>query len=305
MKPQSTPTLVRLRTFVREHLDFSWKTTQDYLFILVGALVQALAMRLFLVPALLVSGGVSGAAQIITHYIDFPIGLMVFIGNIPLFFLGWRYLGGSRFAFRTAAAIAAFSILTDVLVVFIPPQGITPDLVLNCLYGGLMLGVGLGLVYRGKGTSGGSDILGRILNHRLGISISQAYLVTDTLVVLASGLTFGWERALYGLITIYVSGLAAEMTSEGTGVFRTALIITADPQAVALKIMTVLERGATIITATGAYTGASRPVLYCVITRSEVNQLKELVREVDTQAFMVIGQAHEVLGDGFKPLHTP
>jgi uncharacterized membrane-anchored protein YitT (DUF2179 family) len=160
----------------------------------------------------------------------------------------------------------------------------------------------LGLVYRGQGTSGGSDILGRILNHRLGISISQSYLITDTLVVLAGGFAFNWERALYGLVVIYVSGLAAEMISEGSGIFRTAMIITSQPDEVSRCVLTIMERGLTILPGTGAYTGISRPVLYCVVTRSEVNQLKQLVREVDPGAFMVIGAVHEALGEGFQPL---
>jgi uncharacterized membrane-anchored protein YitT (DUF2179 family) len=104
-------------------LDFSRQSLQDLIFILLGALVQALAMRLFLVPGKLVSGGISGAAQLISHYTDFPIGLMVFLGNVPLFILGWRYLGGPRFVIRTALAILTFSILTDTLVWFIPERG--------------------------------------------------------------------------------------------------------------------------------------------------------------------------------------
>lgn len=281
---------------------FSWKTARDYLFIFIGALVQALSMRLFLIPAELVSGGISGAGQIINNYTNWPIGLMVFIGNIPLFILGWRFLGGPRFALRTAFAIAVFSFLTDFLVLFIPAEGVTDDLVLNCLYGGLLLGLGLGIVYRGKGTSGGSDILGRILNSKMGISISQAYLITDTLVVLAGGFAFSWEKALYGLVVIYVSGLAAEMASEGQGIFRTALIVTNCADQVSRSIMSTLERGVTILPGTGAYTHQDRPVLYCVITRAEVNQLKTLVQEVDPKAFMVIGTAHEALGEGFRPL---
>jgi uncharacterized membrane-anchored protein YitT (DUF2179 family) len=228
---------------------------------------------------------------------------MVFIGNAPLFILGWRFLGGVRFALRTAFAIAAFSILTDVLVLFLPAEGVTDDLVLNCIYGGVLLGVGLGIVYRGKGTSGGSDILGRILNFRFGISISQAYLITDTLVVLAGGLAFDWERALYGLVVIYVSGLAAEMASEGSSIFRSAMIITRCPEEVANKIMQSMERGVTLMNATGGYTGAERQLLYVVITRAEVNQLKEIVSDADAQAFMVIGQVHEALGEGFRPLN--
>ena len=173
---------------------------------------------------------------------------------------------------------------------------------MNCLYGGLLLGIGLGMVYRGKGTSGGSDILARVMNERLGLSISQAYLITDTAVVLAGGFAFGWKEALYGLLVIYISGVAAEMASEGSGVFRTVMIVTNKPDEVAGQVMTVLERGVTILEGTGAYTKNERPVLYCVVTRSEVNQLKSLVRDMDPKAFMVIGTAHEALGEGFRPL---
>ena len=282
--------------------DFSRASLADYAFVLAGALVQAFAMRLFLIPAQLVSGGVSGTAQLINYYTGWPIGMMVLAGNIPLFIIGWRHLGGPRFALRTALSVVAFSLFTDLLSFFLPANGVVDDLVLNCLYGAVLLGVGLGLVYRGKGTSGGSDILGRILNEKTGISISQAYLITDSLVILASGLVFAWENALYALAVTYVSGLAAEMVLEGSDIFRTALIITCCPQEVADKIMSEMERGVTILSGTGAYTQTDRPVLYCVITRPEVSQIKAIVKEADPKAFMVIGQAHEALGEGFRPL---
>ena len=301
--PRVSPRTLR-ETFrqMLKSFDFSRSSLTDYAYVLIGALVQALAMRLFLIPAQLVSGGVSGAAQLINHYTQWPIGLMVFLGNAPLFILGWRHLGGPRFALRTALAVTAFALFTDLLGFCIPPEGVVQDLVLNCLYGAVVLGVGLGLVYRGKGTSGGSDILGRILNDRTGIPISQAYLVTDSLVILASGLVFAWENALYALAVTYVSGLAAEMVLEGTNVLRTAMIITARPQDVSQKIMLEMERGVTVLSGTGAYTGADRPVLYCVVTRPEISQIKAIVKDADPTAFMVIGQAHEALGEGFRPL---
>jgi uncharacterized membrane-anchored protein YitT (DUF2179 family) len=301
--PKITP--VNLRSWLFELLhsfDFKRQSLVDYLYVLVGALIQALAMRLFLIPANLVSGGVSGIAQLINHYTGFYIGLMVLIGNIPLFFLGWRHLGGPRFALRTALSVIAFSLFTDLLGFFLPPAGVVHDLVLNCLYGAVVLGIGLGLVYRGKGTSGGSDILARILNERFGITVSQAYLLTDTLVILSAGFVFTWENALYALIVTYASGLAAEMVLEGSSVFRTAMIITSKPQEVTQKILYEMERGVTLLAGTGGYTGVERPVLYCVITRSEVSQIKAIVHEVDPLAFMVIGQAHEALGEGFRPL---
>ncbi|HVN52947.1 MAG TPA: YitT family protein [Anaerolineaceae bacterium] len=299
---QTSPSPTQSLTQLSSVLDISWKTGRDYGYIFIGSLIQALAMRLFLIPANIVSGGISGLAQLINHYTHWPIGLMVFIGNVPLFILGWRFLGGPRFALRTAFAVASFSLLTDNLAPYLPANGVTSDLVLNSLYGGVLLGVGLGLVYRGRGTSGGSDILGRILNDRLHVPLSQAYLVVDGLVVLGAGFVFGWDRALYGLVMIYVSGITAEMTSEGTDVFRTALIITNEAEKVSRRILDDMERGVTVLPGVGGYTGADRPVLLCVISRAEVNVLKALVREVDPNAFMVIGHAQEALGEGFHPL---
>lgn len=284
---------------------FTRRIVRDYIFILVGVIIQAFSMRLFLVPAMLVSGGISGAAQLINHVSDVPIGLMVLVGNIPLFFLGWRHLGGIRFALRTAVAIIFFSLFTDLLVYFIPAEGVTSDLVLNSIYGGLMYGIGLGMVYRGKGTSGGSDILGRILNHRYGISISSSYLITDSIVVLLGGFIFDWERALYGLAVIYVSGLAAEIAFEGRAIYRTAMIITDKPEEISKEILEVLERGVTYLHGMGGFTHEQRTVIYSVITQSEVSQMKEIVTDLDPKAFMVIGQVHEALGEGFHPLKDP
>ncbi|HEX9029602.1 MAG TPA: YitT family protein [Anaerolineales bacterium] len=283
-----------------QRLRFSWGALRDYAFITAGALLQALAIRLFLVPSHLVNGGISGLAQIINYYSGWPIGLMIFLGNLPLFLIGWRYLGGPRFALRTAFAVAATSFLTDILVLYLPKTGLTSDLVLNTLYGGLVSGVGYGLVYRGRGTSGGTDILARILNNWRGVSLSQSYMLTDSLIILIAGLAFGWANALYALVMLYVSGIAAEGTTEGSNVLRTALIITNNPQVVTDQILYEMQRGVTVMNARGAYTGEERTVLYCVVSRSEVAQIKALVREADPRAFMVIGQVHEALGEGFR-----
>ncbi len=296
-------TKVQINQFFSQ-IEFTKRDIWDFVLILLGAFIQALALRLFLVPARLVSGGISGLAQLVNHFIDFPIGMMVLLGNIPLFILGWRYLGGPRFAVRTVLSILAFSIFTDVLTLFLPAEGVTTDLVLNTLYGGLVLGIGLGIVYRGRGTSGGSDVLGRILNRNFGVTISQAYLITDSLVVLGAGFVFGWTEALYGLVLIYVSGLAAEVALQGTNMVRSAMIVTTQTDQVAQAIMQNLERGVTILSGTGAYTGQPRNVIYCAVSRMEINRLKILVHEIDPKAFMVIGQAQEALGEGFSPLKS-
>ncbi len=291
-----------LRTFFSQ-IEFRKRDLGDFLLILVGAAVQAAALRLFLIPAELVSGGISGLAQLIHHYTAFPIGMMVLLGNIPLLILGWQYLGGPRFTVRTILSILAFSVLTDLLALFLPAEGVTGDLVLNTIYGGLLLGIGMGIVYRGRGTSGGSDVLGRILNRHGGMTISQAYLITDSLVVLGAGFVFGWTKALYGLVLIYVSGLAAETALQGTNVIRSAMIVTQETDAIAQAIMRDLQRGVTILSGTGAYTGEPKNVIYCAVSRMEINRLRILVYDLDPKAFMVIGQAQEALGEGFTPLN--
>jgi len=226
--------------------------------------------------------------------------------------LGWRFLGGHRFALRTAVAIFTYSLFTDLLVhtplfavngagarLIHDLQG---DIFLNALYGAIVSGIGYGLVYRARGTSGGSDILARILNHYRGVPMTQSYLMVDTIVILGAGFVFGWKAALYAMIALYVSGLVAETTLEGGGTVRTAMIVTSEAETVSARVLDELERGVTVLEGTGAYTGAERPVLYCVITRAEVATLKAIVHEVDPRAFLVIGVAHEALGEGFRPL---
>ena len=287
-----------------------WINSRDYILVALGALIQAVSLRIFFVPANLASGGVSGISQLINHFTGWPIGLMVLIGNIPLFLLGWRFLGGHRFALRTAVAIVTYSLLTDLLLKIpaftyysnILINDLKGDIFLNSLYGAIISGIGYGLVYRARGTSGGSDILARILNKWRGVSMTQSYLVVDTAVILSAGFVFGWKQALYAMITLYVSGLVSETVLEGGETVRTAMIVTSKPEDVSVKVIENLERGVTYLEGRGAYTGNSRPVLYCVVSRAEVATLKTIVHEIDPEAFMVIGVAHEALGEGFRPL---
>ncbi len=287
-----------------------WTNSRDYVLIMIASLIQAVSLRIFFVPANLASGGVSGISQLINHFTNWPIGLMILIGNVPLFLLGWRFLGGSRFALRTAVAIVSYSLLTDLLLkipIFttyanILINDLKGDIFLNSLYGAIISGIGYGLVYRARGTSGGSDILARILNKWRGVSMTQSYLMVDTLVILSAGFVFGWKQALYAMITLYVSGLVSETVLEGGGTVRTAMIVTNKPEDISARVMEDLERGVTVLEGTGAFTGTSKPVLYCVITRAEVATLKTIVHEIDPEAFMVIGVAHEALGEGFRPL---
>lgn len=279
---------------------FRRENLSDFLYIILGCIVQAVGMAVFMVPAKLVSGGISGLAQVINHLTGWPIGVMTLIGNIPVMMIGWRYLGRLPFAVRTLTAVFLFSVFTDIIYYFFPDPTLTGDLFLNTVFGAVIMGVGFGLVYLGGGTSGGADIIGRILNQRMGISISASYLICDTLPILLGAVFFGWELALYALIAVYINGKAAEVISEGNSSFRQAYIISDAHAEIAKQIMMQMDHGVTILHGAGGYSGREREILYCVIYRGEVNTLKKLVAEADPKAFMIVGQANEVLGEGFQ-----
>jgi uncharacterized membrane-anchored protein YitT (DUF2179 family) len=278
---------------------------RDYALIFAGVLLQALSMVLFYIPGDLAAGGVSGVAQLIGNATGWPVGTLYIVLNVPLLALGWKYLGGRRFLIRTVFAVLGYSLALDTLTPILPPNGITSDPMLNALYGGVVGGVGVGLVLRGQGTTGGTDILVRLLNRWRGIPYSHTYIATDVLVVFAAGLSFGWTLALYAVVALYVGGVAAEFAAEGVRTTRTVIIITQYPQAVAQKVMMDLQRGVTMWSGVGMYSGQERQILFCTISRAEVNPIKSIVHEADPQAFVVIGEAYEALGEGFKPLQPP
>lgn len=275
---------------------------RDYLLIVLGTTIQAAAMHLFFIPGELVAGGLSGTAQLIYKYTGWPIGAMILIGNIPLIYLGWRFLGGRRFLSRTIFASVVYSVVVDVLPLFLPRDGLTHDFLLNALYGGVIGGVGAGLVFQAKATTGGTDILARLLDRKFGIPLSQSYMYTDGLVVFLAALAFSWEHALYAVIALYIGGVVMETVTTGSNVVRVATIITNKPEEVAQAIIRDLVRGVTNWTGKGMYTGQTRNILFCVVSRAEIVPLKAIIHEVDPDAFVVIGQVQEALGEGFRPM---
>ncbi len=274
---------------------------RDYGLLIVGAVVQAAAMVLFFIPGLIASGGISGLAQIINYRTGLPIGVMVMAMNVPVFVLGWRHLGGRRFFVRTVFTVALYSLALD-LGQRVVATGPTRDPMLNALYGGVVGGIGMGITFLGQGTNGGTDIIARVMARMRGIPLAQSYLFSDALVVVLGGSTFGWERALYAILALYIAGVAAEVMTEGANVVRTAVIVSDRSREVADAILREMERGVTGLHGEGMYTRTDRTVLYVVVSRSEVQQLKSIIYEIDPQAFVVIGQASEALGEGFRPL---
>lgn len=273
----------------------------DIGFIIAGSIIQALSVVMFLAPADLAPGGVSGLALIFNRTLPFPIsiGLWIAILNVPLLGLGIRYLGGWRFLLRTIITVALYSGFTALLErAHIEP--VTRDVLLNTLFGGIIGGIGAGLIFRAQATTGGTDILALLLVRWRSVPLSQSFLIVDVAVIALAGLAFGWEKALYAIMALYVGGVVAETISEGVHISRTATIITQQPDAVAQAVMTEMGRGVTRWAGTGGYTGSERPILFIVISRAETATLKSIVSRADPHAFVVIGQAQEVYGEGFR-----
>lgn len=283
-----------------------WPEVQRSVLMTLGVLLSALSYSLFQVPNHIAAGGVGGLSIIINHFTGWPPGTLYFIMNLPLLILGFFFLGRWPFVARTVFAVVIFSSATDVLVVYLPgllpAYPLTHDTLLNAIYGGLVGGVGSGLVYQAGGTIGGTGIIGRIIQQRTGTPLSQIYLYTDGVIVLTAGAVFGWELALYALLTLVLSGMASDYTLEGPSSVRTATIITNRPEALSQALIKGLGRGVSQWPIIGSYTGETHAMLICTIYRPQVNDLKGIVGEVDPRAFVTIGIAHQAFGKGFMPL---
>ncbi|MGD8402441.1 MAG: YitT family protein [Anaerolineales bacterium] len=222
--------------------------------------------------------------------------------NLPLLFFGFNYLGRFNFLIRTLYVVLVYNLGVDLLTPLLPTEGITDNLMLNALYGGVLGGIGTGLIYRGQGTSGGTGILARVVQFKTGFPISQLYLLTDGGIVFIAGLVFGWEKALFALVTLYMWGIVADQVVEGPSVVRTATIVTDRPKEVADAVLQRLRLGITSWPAQGMFTKENHTVLFFVVSRPNVNALKSVVLEVDEHAFIVIGQGYHTVGGTYK--HT-
>jgi uncharacterized membrane-anchored protein YitT (DUF2179 family) len=268
----------------------------------LGAFISAVAVIVFEAPFQIAPGGISGIAVILNSLFGTPLGLVVLLGNIPIQILAFRMLGGWRSLAATLFATVLYSLLLDILTPYFPPSGISRDVFLNAVFGGIIGGIGAGLVYRAGGTLGGTSTLGRILQQKYGIPLSSSTLYTDTLVIAAAGLFFGWELALYALITLFIGAAVADYALEGPSVIRTCVIITDEPKLVASTILHQMHRGVTGWEGKGMFTDQPHTILYVTVSRAQVNELRRLVRNADPAAFMVIGQGHSAYGQGFKEL---
>jgi uncharacterized membrane-anchored protein YitT (DUF2179 family) len=285
-----------------KYLPTAARILRDYLLITIGALCIAISVDLFLVPNDVVTGGVTGIAIILNDLFGTPIGLMVLLINIPLLIVGFRYLGGFVFGIRTIYATVVLSFAIDLLSPYIGNLISAPrDPLLYTLYGGLLDGLGTGLVFRSRGTTGGVDIVARFMQRWRGVALGRSLLTMNIIVFAAAAYLFSLDKLLYALLVAYISGRMVDLVLEGASYARQAIIISTRPDHVRSEILHTLGRGVTVLEARGGFTTSERTVLLSVVAQSEVSVLKALIRDCDPQAFVVFGNVNEVIGEGFKP----
>lgn len=276
-----------------------------YFLIITGVFIGSLSVIVFMTPLDISPTGVSGIAVILNELIDTPIGIMVFVLNIPIQIMGYFLLpNGARVIMRSLLVIVLYSIMLEMLAPYVPIDGISDDRMLNALFGGIIGGISGGMVFRAGASFGGTSTLALILQRRIGLPMSTTFLYVDAIVVVFAGLVYGWEGALYAIIALFVGGLATDYILEGPSVIRTAMIITNKPEEVTAVIFNDLQRGATGWTVRGEYTGTERTMLYVTIGRAQVHELKDAVIKIDPAAFVVIGVGHTAYGEGFREVKT-
>ncbi|AFM41568.1 hypothetical protein Desaci_2635 [Desulfosporosinus acidiphilus SJ4] len=272
------------------------KSIAGILAIAAGAIIAAYGVQAFVVPSGLGGGGVGGIALLLYYTFKLPIGLMTFLLNIPLFILGWREIN-KDFIFKTILGLVIFSIFLDLF------KGIQPvpinDIFLGALYGGVFSGISSSIVFRFGGSLGGTDIVSKVIQRRFGVPIGTSALAINSVIILVSWAILGSNRALYTLVNLFVYGRVLDLIQSGVP-SKSITIISDQSEALVGRIMADLGRGATFLSGRGAYSNEPKNVVICVVSLPEIGRLKQAVREVDPDAFMIVTNAGEVLGRGFK-----
>lgn len=271
------------------------RVASEYAVLTVGAVLLIYAFRTFMLPYGIAGGGVGGLALVINDWTGFPPGTAMLVANLPVMVLGFRMLGGMTFLLRTAWVVAIYNIGVDAIGdVF--PQNISDDLLLVALFGGVVSGLGAGLIYRASATAAGTGIISRIIQLRTGIPVSQIYLVLDGSILVLLGFTFGWEKALYGLILLFIHGLALDYVLEGPSVVRTVTVVTNQPEMLTNTVFATMNVGVTGWKATGMWSEEDRFLLFSTVSRAEARRLVDAISRADPGAFTVIGNAHQRRG---------
>ena len=272
---------------------------KSYVVITLGSILYALAYNIFYAPNLVAMGGLTGLGQVLNALIPvLPVGTTVFVMNVPLFFLGWKFIGGHLLVSSLyAMTFSSFAIDVMDMIYQFPPM----DTMLAAIFGGALLGAGIGLVFSKGATTGGTDLIARLLKLRFAwLPMGTLVLIPDFIVIVLAAVAFGKvESALYGLVSLFITSKVMDMVLYGMDSSKVAYIISDACKEITDAVM-AMDRGATILHGEGAYSGDEKKVLMVAFKQKEIVPLKEKVNEIDPHAFLIVCDAHDVLGEGFR-----
>lgn len=289
-------------TFITKEKPFSKKWFITYGFIVVGAFIMAAGFVLFITPYKIVPGGVYGIAIVLHHTFGFPVGLTALCFDIPLTIIGIRILG-PRFGIKTVVGFVLTAVFVDGLTYFYGGSPLVDNVLLSSIYGGLFLGIGLGMIFKSRATSGGSDIVAMIIAKYTKLPLGQLMILVDSAIVLVGLFSFGdWEIPLYSLIVIFIVGRVVDVVLQGISYDKTLFIISEKHREIRDKIINDLNRGGTFFKGEGMYSGSEKTMIYTIVNRRELVILQEFIHRIDPEAFMTVINANEVLGHGFRSL---
>lgn len=273
----------------------SLKFVIAFIMITIGAVMAAVALECFLLPNTVLDGGVNGISIIISKLFDLPLSILVVLLNIPFMYIGYKHLG-KAFLFRTIYAIVAFSLFLDLAAEL---GTFTEEILLATVFGGMILGVGVGLIIRFGGCIDGTESLAMVISKKTNLSVGQIVLIFNLVIYTCAGFIFGFDRAMYSLLTYVITFKAIDTVSEGLEQAKAALIVTAKGTKLSKEIYEKLGRTTTTIRGKGLISG-EKEVLYCVLTRIEIFELRHLVEKMDESAFVTILDVSDIIGNHIK-----
>lgn len=262
----------------------------------IGSILAAAGLEFFLVPNQIIDGGVVGISIIASYLTHKPLSWFICLFNLPFLYLGYKQIGKS-FTLSTLFSVLSLAFWVSV---FHPIPELTHDLFLAAVFGGIIVGVGVGLIIRYGGSLDGTEIVAIILDRRTGFSVGEIIMFFNLFILASAGLVFSWDKAMYSLVAYFVAFKVIDITIEGLDESKGVMIVTDNPDEIADALMARLGRGVTILHGEGGYTGTPKKVLYSVVTRLEIAKLKAIVDEKDENAFVTIHDVHDVLGGKIK-----
>lgn len=280
-------------------LKTNWKKyLWHYFMIALGCIIASIAVNLFYLQHHLLSGGISGFAMILYYMFGTPIGLVAIALNIPLFFLAYFYMSKS-YCISAFFGMLMYSFAIDAFS-FLAQYSVTDDILLSCIAGSTLYGIGAALIYRVSGSTGGADIIGGITQKYYSISVSTAAFIINCSLMFFAAILYGLEPALYTLVSFFIAFKATTTFTQGFDFKKSFLIISEKPDEVAESILKVVGRGVTILYGQGAYTGKDRKVIFVVVRLTQVAKIKRLIEDIDPRAFIILQDANDVIGKGFQ-----